>query len=134
MVASSAVPGVITPVEIDSHRYGDGQIASPLPVGVARALGAKIVIAVDVIYPPEHAFVYSAVGVLFQAFTISTYRLKQHEVAGADIVIVPELGRTSGQWGFSERERLVAAGYEAARKRLPEIQTLTRAVRRVQGQ
>ena len=132
VVASSAVPGVITPVEIDRHYYGDGQIASPMPVGIARALGAKIVIAVDVIYPPEHAFLSSAAGVLFQAFAISTHRLKQHELMGADIVIAPELGKTSGQWGFSERERLVAAGYETARKHLAEIQARIRAVRRRQ--
>ena len=57
VVASSAIPGIIMPVEINRHRYGDGQISSPLPVAIARALGAKIVIAVDVVYPPEDAFI-----------------------------------------------------------------------------
>ena len=121
VVASSAVPGVIMPVEIDRRRYGDGQIASPLPVGTARVLGAKTVIAVDVVYPPDHAFLYSAVGVLFQAFTISVHQLKMAEATQADLVITPDLGVTSGQMTFGDRERLIAVGEQAAIKMLPEI-------------
>ena len=124
VLASSAAPGLVSPVGLNGEYYADGQIASPLPIAIARGLGAKIVIAVDVVYPPEDAVMTNPLRVLFQAFTIATYRLKQQEAAGADLVIVPELGRTSGQWGFSERERLVAAGYEAARKRLPEIKAI----------
>ena len=121
VVASSAVPGVIMPVEIDRRRYGDGQIASPLPVGTARALGAKTVIAVDVVYPPDHAFLYSAVGVLFQAFTISVHQLKMAEATQADLVITPDLGVTSGQMTFGDRKRLIAVGEQEAIKMLPEI-------------
>ena len=124
VLASSAAPGLVSPVGLNGDYYADGHIASPLPIAIARELGAKIVIAVDVVYPPADAVLTNPLRVLFQAFTIATYRLKQQEIAGADLVIAPELGRTSGQWGFSERERLVAAGYEAARKRLPEIQAI----------
>ena len=121
VVASSAVPGVITPVEIDKRRFGDGAIASPLPVGAARALGAKMVIAVDVVYPPEDAFLYSAVGVLFQAYAISSHQLKTAEAAQADLVIAPRLKSTSGQFSFADRAHLTAAGEEAARMALPRI-------------
>ena len=124
VVASSAVPGVITPVEIDKRRLGDGQIASPLPVATARALGAKTVIAVDVLYQPEDAFLYSAVSVLFQAFTISVNQLKKTEAAQADVVIAPQVQRTSGQFGFADREHLTAAGEAAARQALPQLREL----------
>ena len=124
VVASCAVPGVITPVEIDKRRFGDGGITSPLPVATARALGAKTVIAVDVVYPPEDAFLYSAVGVLFQAFAISSHQLKNTEAAQADLVIVPEIQNTSGQFGFSDRTHLTAAGEAAARKALPQIREM----------
>ena len=67
--ASSAVPGILTPAQFEGLIFGDGQVSSPLPVGSARRLGARSVIAVDVIYPPEDAFVSSAVAVLFQAYT-----------------------------------------------------------------
>ena len=126
VVASCAVPGMIMPVEINRRRYGDGQISSPLPVSIARALGAKVVIAVDVVYPPEDAFLNSTVSVLFQAFTISVYRIKEYEAANADLLIKPDLGKTAGQMTFGDRERLIAAGEAAMREVLPVIKKLFR--------
>ncbi len=114
VLASSAVPGVIMPVTLDRKHYVDGQISSPLPVQAARELGAKVVIAVDVVYPPEDAFVYSAIGVLFQALTVSVHRLKEKERTSADLVIMPVIEKTSGQFTFADRQTLIAAGEKAA--------------------
>ncbi len=50
--ASSALPGVFEPPRIGGRPYADGGLASPVPMRVARALGAQRVIAVDVTYPP----------------------------------------------------------------------------------
>ena len=47
MRASMAIPGVFKPVRIDSLTMLDGGLVNNLPVDVARALGADIVIAVD---------------------------------------------------------------------------------------
>lgn len=46
--ASSSIPGVFQPVQINGHDYVDGGLVSPVPVRVARAMGGQIVIAVDV--------------------------------------------------------------------------------------
>ena len=46
--ASSAMPGIISPVAIDGVEYEDGDESLPVPVSVARAPGATFVIAVDV--------------------------------------------------------------------------------------
>lgn len=81
-------------------------------------------IAVDVIYPPGDATLTSAMRVVFQAFTIAAYRIKQFEVTMADLVIVPDLGHTSGQLSLSDRARLVAAGEEAAMRELPRLRSL----------
>ncbi|HXP96340.1 MAG TPA: patatin-like phospholipase family protein [Telmatospirillum sp.] len=45
--ASSAVPGILPPVHIDGRWLVDGALVNPIPVSVCRALGAHIVIAVD---------------------------------------------------------------------------------------
>lgn len=50
--ASLSVPGLFTPVWIDDRLLIDGGVANPLPVDVARDLGADIVIAVDVLVDP----------------------------------------------------------------------------------
>lgn len=119
--ASSAVPGILTPVAIRGRRYGDGQIASPLPARVARSLGARVVVAVDVIYPPRDTLLSSVPGVVFQAFTISMNRLKEYELQEADVVIRPAIPPTGSQLGLWARESLIEAGQQAAREALPGI-------------
>lgn len=45
--ASVAVPGLVTPVQIDERWLIDGGVANPVPVSLCRAMGADTVIAVD---------------------------------------------------------------------------------------
>ncbi|GBD09367.1 putative NTE family protein [Candidatus Thermoflexus japonica] len=47
MLATSAFPGVFPPVWWEGRRLVDGGVLNPLPVDVARALGATFVIGVD---------------------------------------------------------------------------------------
>jgi NTE family protein len=51
--ASLSVPGLFTPVWINQHLCIDGGVSNPLPVDVARELGADVVIAVDVLVEPS---------------------------------------------------------------------------------
>jgi NTE family protein len=46
--ASIAVPGLFTPVHLAGRLLVDGGLVNPVPVNVARRLGADVVIAVDV--------------------------------------------------------------------------------------
>ena len=45
--ASFALPGIFRPVEINGRWLMDGALVNPVPVSVCRALGARIVIAVN---------------------------------------------------------------------------------------
>ena len=45
--ASISVPGVFTPMRVNGRILVDGGLVNPVPVSVARAMGADIVIAVD---------------------------------------------------------------------------------------
>jgi NTE family protein len=53
--ASSAVPGILSPVGIEGTEYEDGDESLPLAVRAARQAGARFVIAVDVTPRPETA-------------------------------------------------------------------------------
>jgi NTE family protein len=48
MRASMAVPGVFTAVELEGRIFVDGGIVDNLPVDVVKAMGADVVVAVDV--------------------------------------------------------------------------------------
>ncbi|WP_193393297.1 patatin-like phospholipase family protein [Thiobacillus denitrificans] len=45
--ASIALPGLFTPVQVDGRWLIDGGLVNPVPVSLCRAMGADIVIAVD---------------------------------------------------------------------------------------
>jgi NTE family protein len=48
MRASYALPGIFKPVELNGRWLFDGALVNPIPVSVARALGARYVIAVNI--------------------------------------------------------------------------------------
>lgn len=48
MRASFALPGVFPPVEINRRNLIDGALVNPVPVSPCRALGARMIIAIDV--------------------------------------------------------------------------------------
>jgi NTE family protein len=48
MRASYALPGIFPPVRIGERWLVDGALVNPVPVSVARALGARVIIAVNV--------------------------------------------------------------------------------------
>ena len=123
VLASCAVPGLYAPVRVRGRLLADGQAVSPLPVLTARRLGAVRVLAVDVVYPPQHAEMSSPVSMLFQAMLVSAWRLGLAERALADLVITPDI-RTPAQLGLASRDWVVAAGERAALGALQQIRAM----------
>ena len=118
--ASSAVPGVFQPVNINGRDYVDGGLVSPIPARAARNLGANFVIAVDISVRPRDARTTSTLDVLLQTFAIMGQSIGRHETAEADIVIRPitaELPATD----FAGRHRAVLEGEKAAAAVMSEI-------------
>ena len=63
MRASYALPGIFDPITIAGRRLVDGALVNPVPVSVCRALGAELVIAVNVGGDgPNHGTVVHAIG------------------------------------------------------------------------
>jgi NTE family protein len=118
--ASMAVPGMVSPVLIRGERFIDGQITSPLPADLARQLGAHWILAIDVVYPPDHSSIDTILDVPLQSWNSSLYALSRLQARSADLVIRPKLPRKS-QLGSEDRERLIEAGATAMRRALPEI-------------
>ncbi|HUO43622.1 MAG TPA: patatin-like phospholipase family protein [Burkholderiales bacterium] len=118
--ASSSVPGVFQPVMIDGREYVDGGLTSPVPVGVARALGAGIVIAVDISGKPQFRKTGDSIDILLQTFSIMEQSIAGHELADADVVIRPEVGAL-GSADFDDRELAIGVGERAALAVIPLI-------------
>lgn len=95
MRASMSVPGAIQPVRIGNTLLVDGGLTNNLPVDVARAMGAQVVIAVNLGTPlmrPDQ--LNSILGVTGQMVSILTEQNVQASLASlkpTDILIVPHL-------------------------------------------
>ncbi len=124
--ASISVPGLFVPVEVEGRTAIDGGVVHPLPVDVARALGAEVVVAVDVLLPPEEKRLgrVTVFSVLFQMATIFQKRIADLEIAllRPEVVIRPRFGDRAPTYTSAGEGR--AAGYRAAQEALPGLQAL----------
>ncbi len=124
--ASCAVPGWYVPVtDGEGRQLVDGGLVANVPTGAARALGADVVIAVDVnsegakfLGPPQ-----SVIGVLFQSMLVVQRTVAAHQWREADLVLTPKVGHI--RWDEMARvEEFFTAGEEAARESLEKIRLL----------
>ena len=124
--ASCAVPGWYVPVTDEQGRQlVDGGLVANLPTSVARALGAEVVVAVDVNYegakfmgPPA-----SIVGVLLQSFIVAQRTAVEYQRQLADVCISPAVGHL--RWDEMGRaDEFIEAGVEAARAAVPAVKEL----------
>ena len=118
--ASSSVPGLFQPVAINGREYVDGGLVSPVPVRIARSLGADFIIAVDISARPQFGKTHTTVDVLLQTFSIMSQSISRRELPEADIVIRPhtlELRATD----FQDRHLAVLEGEKAVAAILPEL-------------
>jgi NTE family protein len=118
--ASSSVPGVFQPVEIDGREYVDGGLVSPVPVDVARTMGATLVIAVDISGKPQFRKTGDSIDVLLQTFSIMEQSIASHELTEADVIIQPNVG-AMGSADFDNRSLVIEAGEKAALALIPMI-------------
>ena len=120
--ASSSIPGVFQPVSIGGKEYVDGGLVSPIPVKVARAMGADIVIAVDISSKPRYAKVNDTIDIMLQTFNIMGQTIGRYELAEADVVIRPQTG-TIGATEFDQKHLAIMEGEKAALGALPLIRS-----------
>jgi NTE family protein len=121
--ASSAIPGVFQPVEINGRTYVDGGVTNNLPVDVARARGADIIIAVNIQKRINHPQIGSLIDVILQSIDIMGRELVLYKCRDVDVLIEPNVGDV-GMTDFSQKKRLMDAGMQAARQALPRIRQL----------
>jgi NTE family protein len=119
--ASSAVPGVFSPVRIGGRDYVDGGLVAPVPVGQARAMGAEVVLAVDISADPQGNDANGLLNVLLQTTAIMGQSINRHELTGADVVVLRPSLTGVGSADFASRQRSIEAGRVAMLLALPHL-------------
>ncbi|HPC82883.1 MAG TPA: patatin-like phospholipase family protein [Thermoanaerobaculaceae bacterium] len=124
MRASMAVPGVFSPVELDGRLLVDGGLVDNLPVDQARAMGADVVIAVDVGTPmaakrrPD-----SIASILSRTSDMLTRVNVERMLPGVAILIRPDVGRFS-LLDFGRAREILPKGEAAAKEHVAELARL----------
>jgi NTE family protein len=114
------MPGVFLPTVIAGMELVDGAISSPLPVSVARQMGAETIIAIDVGAAPQNAHAAGIYEIVMQSFEIMGQSISKLEGQKADVLIKPNVGGFSGS-DFSNRAQLIAAGFTAGQRAIEQI-------------
>ena len=94
--ATSAIPGAFAPVTYQKRTFMDGGVSNPVPDDIVRAMGADIVLAVDLNGVPWGKGIKKvpprAIGdILEMAVNILSHHLAVATTKDADIVLRPYL-------------------------------------------
>ena len=127
MRASMSVPGVFPPVDVDGKLLVDGGVANNLPVDVARALGADIVIVVDIpTILKTRDQLKSTVDIAGQMLSVLIQQnslAQLRSIGPRDVLIQPDLGDMTSA-DFGRIANAIDPGEKAARTKTARLAEL----------
>lgn len=127
VMASTAIPGIFTPVEIDGRPLVDGFLVENLPTATIREMGADIVLAVSLTTLKEYREPKGLVNILLNAFEIAIYANTILTQQNADVLVQPEISNLPPD-DLSNSSALFNEGYSSAILSLTQIQSIIQNV------
>ncbi len=122
--ASSALAGVLPPLERGGRLLADGAYADPAPVDLAREIGPPLVLAVDVGQGRPAPSIDNGFFALQRAAVITSRSHAAARFALADLTLRPDFQRAIHTLDFEARRECAAAGAWAVRTARPAIAEL----------
>jgi NTE family protein len=123
VMASTSLPAIFPPHEIDGRCYLDGAISEQLPLKVALEAGAHTVYVMAVSVPGPPLERRSPLTILRHSLTILLFpriRLDALDMPGEQpklrIVQVPSVSTQVSLWDMSRHEDLIATAYESTKE------------------
>lgn len=127
LLASMAVPGIISPIDKNGYMLVDGGVSANVPIQIAKSMGADVLIVVDVSTPmSQKDQIVDLAGVIDQLSNILTFRNVEISTAlltSNDIFIKPVL-KDIGTSDFEEFNKGVEPGKIAAEQQAKRLHNL----------
>lgn len=122
--ASCAFPGLFEPVQIGTRYLADGTLVTLVPTRAARALGARIVVAVSIgVHDGERVAPSNMFQIVSRAIHAAQKNQSEPWERYADVVLYPSI--QSIAWNdFDRIDEAIAAGAAATQNALPQIRGL----------
>lgn len=137
-----SVPGIFEPYSWNGRLLIDGVVVNPLPVSVARSMGANIVIAVQVPAPGKVTMEanaragsrrrkndYGIISSIVRSHHFVGDRLADKSASDADVFIKPDVTRF-GWREYRSAPAIIEAGYQAGQRAVTRISELIWGERR----
>ena len=135
MRASMSIPGAFKPVRIDGKVLVDGGMKNNLPVDVVKAMGADVVIAIDLTQNKRKERKYSLKvktgigGVLDYLISRPDIKIYKQNVSEADVYINPQLkGYSATSFNGDKISEMIAIGEAAGKARLKTLKKLRKLI------
>ena len=120
VMASTCIPGIFVPVEIDGELLVDGGLVENVPVSPLREAGAKFVIGVNLSAGRHYQRPQDIVDVFANAIDIAIDNVTRSQTSEADLIIAPRLSSYSRR-DMSRIPELIDEGYRTTEQLLDKI-------------
>ncbi len=128
MMASMSVPGALPPYKLNDRLLVDGGVTNNMPVDVARAMGADVIIAVDIStnYKQEEDFTtfLTVADQLSNYLVRSTTQRQKETLTDDDIYLKPNVGEMETT-EFDKMPDAFGKGYLAAMEESDKLERLS---------
>ncbi|MDW7681799.1 MAG: patatin-like phospholipase family protein, partial [bacterium] len=114
VMASTCIPGIFIPVEIEGKLLVDGGVVENVPVSPLKDIGANTIIGVDLNAKTVFKKPENIIGVLLNTLDITLLNATKLQTEQADILITPDLSEFN-LIDADQMNDLIEIGYSEAR-------------------
>lgn len=115
VIASTCVPGIFVPIEIDGKLLVDGGIVENIPLSCLKDKDVDFLIGVDLVLEEFYKKPKNVIEVLYNSFNILVKTNKKIQTKEADIIIKPDL-KDFNPTDMSQIKDLIELGYNETKK------------------
>ncbi len=121
--ASTCIPGIFVPVEIDGRKFVDGGLTENLPLSPLREMNAEIRIGINVVRWHARKEVKNVIDVMTNTISILASHQRHLVPQNVDILIEPDLSAYTPS-DFKKNAEIIEEGYRATIAKVPEIKEM----------
>lgn len=120
VMATTCVPGIFIPVELDERLLVDGGILENVPLSCMIEKDVDLIIGVDLVCAHSHKKPQNIIEVLYNSFNFLVKANKLIHSKEADIIIKPDLSNYNAI-DLAQMRELIEIGYKETRKMMKNL-------------
>lgn len=117
VMASTCLPGIFIPVEMDDVVLVDGGIVENVPIDTIKEMGADYIIGVDLNAKNKYEKPNNILDVIMNSFHFTLKAAAQYQTQNADLLIKPDLSKFS-RADTTQVKNLIEQGYKDSKNLL----------------